>query len=122
MLCSYSKASRFWRWKSRATLYRLRRDGWLKDYEETIEGKRYLDMKPSRKDSLERHCMGVLAYRNTNIEIIDYDSNIWGSLEILVDPYTDFAKGITGIRALQSVDVNLAYLESFAAMQDVIAA
>ena len=26
---------------------------------------------------------------------------MWGSLEILVDPYTDFAKGTTGIRALQ---------------------
>ncbi len=47
---------------------------------------------------------------------------MWGSLEILVDPYTDFAKGTTGIRALQSVDVNLAHLESFAAMQDAIAA
>ena len=45
-----------------------------------------------------------------------------GSLEILVDLYTDFAKANTGIRALQSVDVNLAHLESFAAMQDVIAA
>ena len=73
MLCSYSEASRFLGWKSRATLYRLRRDGWLKDYEETIEGKRYLDMKPSGKDSLARHCMGLLAYRRTNIEIIDFD-------------------------------------------------
>ena len=38
-----------------------------------IEGKRYLDMKPSGKDSLARHCMGLLAYRRTNIEIIDFD-------------------------------------------------
>ena len=30
-------------------------------------------MKPSGKDSLARHCMGVLAYRSTNIEIIDFD-------------------------------------------------
>ena len=73
MLCSYSEASRLLGWKSRATLYRLRRDGWLKDYEETIESKRYLDMKPSGKDSLARHCKSVLAYRRTNIEIIDFD-------------------------------------------------
>ena len=26
-----------------------------------------------------------------------------GTLEIIVDPYTDFAKGTTGVRALQSI-------------------
>ena len=29
---------------------------------------------------------------------------MWGTLEILVDPYTDFAKGTTGVRAIQSID------------------
>ena len=28
---------------------------------------------------------------------------MFGQLEILVDPYTDFAKGTVGVRALQSI-------------------
>ena len=46
---------------------------------------------------------------------------MWGNLEILVDPFTDFAKGTTGIRALQSVDVAVRHPESFAKMVDAIA-
>ena len=46
---------------------------------------------------------------------------MWGSLEILVDPYTDIAKGTVGIRALQSIDIAVRHAESFAAMPDVIA-
>ena len=47
---------------------------------------------------------------------------MWGTLEILVDPYTDFAKGTTGVRAIQSIDISVAHAESFAAMKDAIAA
>ena len=47
---------------------------------------------------------------------------MWGSLEILVDPYTDFAKGTTGVRAIQSIDIAVAHAEAFAAMKDAIAA
>ena len=46
---------------------------------------------------------------------------LYGSLEILVDPYTDFAKGTTGVRAIQSLDINVAHVQSFAAMKDAIA-
>ena len=46
---------------------------------------------------------------------------LYGTLEILVDPYTDFAKGTTGIRALQSIDIAVRHAESLAAMQDAIA-
>ena len=46
---------------------------------------------------------------------------LFGTLEILVNPYTDFAKGTTGIRALQSIDIAVRHAESFAAMQDAIA-
>ena len=35
--------------------------------------------------------------------------------------YADFAKGTTGIRALQSIDIAVRHPESFAAMQDAIA-
>ena len=46
---------------------------------------------------------------------------LYGTLEILVDPYTDFAKGTTGVRALQSIDIAVRHAESFAAMKDAIA-
>ena len=46
---------------------------------------------------------------------------LFGTLEILVNPYTDFAKGTTGIRALQSIDIAVRHAKSFAAMQDAIA-
>ena len=46
---------------------------------------------------------------------------LYGTLEILVDPYTDFAKGTTGVRALQTIDIAVRHAESFAAMQDAIA-
>ena len=46
---------------------------------------------------------------------------LFGTLEILVDLYTDFAKGTTGNRALQSIDIAVSHSESFAAMQDAIA-
>ena len=46
---------------------------------------------------------------------------LYGTLEILVDPYTHFAKGTTGVRALQTIDIAVRHAESFAAMQDAIA-
>ena len=46
---------------------------------------------------------------------------LYGTLEILVDPYTDFAKGTTGVRALQTIDIAVRHAESFAAMKDAIA-
>ena len=46
---------------------------------------------------------------------------MFGQLEILVDPYTDFAKGTVGVRALQSIDLAVRHAESFAAMTDAIA-
>ena len=46
---------------------------------------------------------------------------MFGQLEILVDPYTDFAKGTDGVRALQSINIAVRHAESFAAIQDAIA-
>ena len=63
----------------------------------------------------------------TNLSAIVYGNfsdlliSLYGTLEILVAPYTDFAKGTTGIRALQSIDIAVRHPESFAAMQDAIA-
>ena len=63
----------------------------------------------------------------TNLSAVIYGNfadlliGLYGTLEILVDPYTDFAKGTTGIRALQSIDIAVRHAESLAAMQDAIA-
>ena len=47
---------------------------------------------------------------------------MWGSLEILVDHYSDFSKGSNAVRAIESIDINVSHAESFAAMKDAIAA
>ena len=63
----------------------------------------------------------------TNLSAVIYGNfadlliGMFGQLEILVDPYTDFAKGTVGVRALQSIDITVRHAESFAAMQDAIA-
>ena len=63
----------------------------------------------------------------TNLSAIVYGNfsdlliGIFGQLEIFVDPYTDFAKGTVGVRALQSIDIAVRHAESFAAMTDAIA-
>ena len=63
----------------------------------------------------------------TNLSAVIYGNfadlliGMFGQLEILVDPYTDFAKGTTGVRALQTIDIAVRHAESFAAMQDAIA-
>lgn len=63
----------------------------------------------------------------TNLSAILYGNfsdlliGMWDTLEVLVDPYTDFAKGTVGVRALQSIDIAVRHPESFAAMKDAIA-
>ena len=63
----------------------------------------------------------------TNLSAILYGNfadlliGMWGTLEVLTDPYTDFAKGTVGVRALQSIDIAVRHPESFAAMKDAIA-
>ena len=61
--------------------------------------------------------LSAVIYGNFNDLLI----GMFGQLEILVDPYTDFAKGTVGVRALQSIDIAVRHAESFAAMQDAIA-
>ena len=63
----------------------------------------------------------------TNLSAVIYGNfadlliGMFGQLEILVDPYTDFAKGTVGVCALQSIDIAVRHAESFAAMTDAIA-
>ena len=44
---------------------------------------------------------------------------LFGSLELLTDPYTQFQSGGVGVRALQGVDVQVRHPESFGAILDI---
>ena len=63
----------------------------------------------------------------TNLSAVIYGNSadlligMFGQLEILLDPYSDFSKGTVGVRALQSIDIVVRHAESFAPLQDVIA-
>ena len=61
--------------------------------------------------------LSAVIYGNFNDLLI----GLYGTTEILVDPYTDFAKGTTGVRVLQSIDIAVRHAESFASVQDAIA-
>ena len=45
----------------------------------------------------------------------------FGELEILVDPFSDFAKGTTAVRIIQSIDIAVSHPQAFAVMKDAIA-
>ena len=47
---------------------------------------------------------------------------LWGATDILVDPYTGGAAGTVRVRVLQSCDVALRHVESFATMVDALTA
>lgn len=47
---------------------------------------------------------------------------LWGATDILVDPYTGGAAGTVRVRVLQSCDVALRHVESFATMEDALTA
>lgn len=72
---------------------------------------------PSNLTKGSRTDLSAVIYGN----FADLLIGLYGTMEILVDPYTDFAKGTTGIRALQSIDIAVRHPESFAAMTDAIA-
>ena len=45
---------------------------------------------------------------------------MWGSLDIMVDPYTGSTAGTVRVVALQDVDVAVRNIESFATMVDAL--
>jgi len=47
---------------------------------------------------------------------------VFSELEVLVDPFSDFAKATTGIRAITSIDIGIRQPSAFAAMQDALTA
>ena len=78
-------------------------------------------------ETAEAFASNLTKVSGTNLSAVIYGNfadlliGLYGTLEILVDPYTDFAKGTTGVRALQTIDIAVRHAESFAAMKDAIA-
>ncbi len=59
-LATFSEAAKLMGFKSRSQLYKLKRDGWLNDYNVEIASKNYLDLQPRVKESLDNHIMGII--------------------------------------------------------------
>jgi|TARA_B000000557_G_C20571368_1_gene357380 hypothetical protein len=71
--CTYSEAAKILGYQSRSTLYKVRKDGWLKNYEVNIDGKQYLDLNPRGRTPLDQYLKGILQWRPSNpIRKINY--------------------------------------------------
>ena len=66
MLNSACETARMLEYSSRSTLYKVRRDGWLKPYEVSIDGKKYLDLNPRGRSPLDQYLMEILQWRPSN--------------------------------------------------------
>ncbi len=64
--CTYSETARILGYFSRSTLYKVRKDGWLKPYKVSIDGKKYLDLKPRGRSPLDQYLKGILQWRPSN--------------------------------------------------------
>ena len=73
MPCSITETSTLLGYRSRAHRYRMKKDNWLDDNIQILDGKTYLLMEgPRGKPSLARHIMGIIDWRSSNT-IIDFD-------------------------------------------------
>ena len=64
--CTYSETARILGYSSRSTLYKVRKDGWLKQYEVSIDGRKYLDLYPRGLSPLDKYLKGILQWRPSN--------------------------------------------------------
>ena len=64
--CTYSETARILGYSSRSTLYKVRNDGWLKHYEVSIDGRKYLDLHPRGRSPLDQYLKGILQWRPSN--------------------------------------------------------
>ena len=76
MLCTFTEASRHLGYRSRSVLYRMKDLGYLDDYLEDVQGKLYLNMKPTGKLSLAQHIMHNTQWRGLQT-IIDFDPDVY---------------------------------------------
>ena len=65
-ICTFAEADMILGYKSRSTLYRLKRDGWLDDYLVKVNGKDMLKFQPRGKQKLSDHIMGIIQWWPSN--------------------------------------------------------
>ena len=76
MLCTFTEAARFLGYSSRSQLYKMKDLGVLDEYLEAVQGKHYLNMKPTGKLSLAQHIMHNTQWRGLQT-IIDFDPDVY---------------------------------------------
>ena len=76
MLCTFTEAARFLGYSSRSQLYKMKDLGALDDYLEDVQGKLYLNMKPTGKLSLAQHIMHNTQWRGLQ-SIIDFYPDVY---------------------------------------------
>ena len=79
MLCTFTEAAKFLGYSSRSQLYKMKDLGVLDEYLEAVQGKLYLNMKPTGKLSLAQHIMHNTQWRGLQMIIhFDHDLNFKG--------------------------------------------
>ena len=65
-VCTFKEASNLLGYRSRSTLYKLKKDGWLDDYIINFAGKDHLDLKPKGKQTLAEYINSIIQWRPSN--------------------------------------------------------
>ena len=66
-LCTISETAKILGYKSRSQLYRLLNDGWLNDYLQEINGRKFLELEPRGKRPLKEHMAGIAQWRPNGV-------------------------------------------------------
>ena len=65
-VCTFAEAAKILGCKSRSTLYKLKKDGWLDDYLVKFAGRDHLNLKPRGKPKLATYVMSIIQWRPNN--------------------------------------------------------
>ena len=66
-LCSIGEAAKQLGYKSRSQIYRMISDGWLNDYLQESNGRKYLELEPRGKRPLKEHMAGISQWRPNGV-------------------------------------------------------
>ncbi|WP_269611094.1 hypothetical protein [Prochlorococcus marinus] len=66
-IATFTEASNLLGYKSRSTLYKLKKDGLLDDYLIEIKGRSHLILKPVGKPRLEDYLLQILQWRPNGV-------------------------------------------------------
>ena len=66
-LCSIGEAAKQLGYKSRSQIYRMISDGWLNDYLQEVNGRKFLELEPRGKRPLKEHMAGITQWRPNGV-------------------------------------------------------